>query len=83
MEKRVVEYAGVPVGITVPDGDKLKFIAVKFAVIELDGIVYQTLGELRRAIRDHMSSGNSLAHTLDRGYVPAPVTGPDKALNVA
>lgn len=32
MAKQVIEYAGVPVGIVVPDKDLLKFIAVKFHV---------------------------------------------------
>ena len=37
MKKQVIEYAGVPVGITIPDGDRVKFIAVKYPVIDLDG----------------------------------------------
>ena len=56
MSKQVVEYDGVPVGITVSDGDKLKFIAVKFPVIELDGGLYRDLGELRAAIRRHLET---------------------------
>ncbi len=54
MEKRVIEYAGVPVGISVPDGDRVKFIAVKFPVIELDGGTYRNIVELQLAIHDHM-----------------------------
>ena len=37
MKKQVIEYAGIPVGITIPDGDRVKFIAVKYPVIDLDG----------------------------------------------
>ena len=33
MKKQVIEYAGVPVGIVIPDEDRLKFIAVKFHVV--------------------------------------------------
>ncbi len=54
MEKRVIEYAGVPVGISVPDGDRVKFIAVKFPVIDLDGGTYRNIVELQLAIHDHM-----------------------------
>lgn len=36
MKKQVIEYAGVPVGIVIPDEDRLKFIAVKFHVHDLD-----------------------------------------------
>jgi hypothetical protein len=54
MEKQVIEYAGIPVGITIADGDKLKFIAVKYPVIELDGGTYRNLGELQSAIHQHL-----------------------------
>ena len=36
MQKQVIEYGGEPVGIVVPDEDRLKFIAVKSHVIDLD-----------------------------------------------
>ena len=36
MQKQVIEFAGVPVGIVIPDDDRLKFIAVKFHVHDLD-----------------------------------------------
>lgn len=58
MEKQVVEYAGVPVGISVAEGDRVKFIAVKFPVIELDGGTYNSLDDLQRAIHLHMQSAN-------------------------
>lgn len=56
MEKQVVEYAGVPVGITVPEGDRVKFIAVKFPVIDLDGGTYRNVSELQNAIHRHMQN---------------------------
>ena len=55
MKKQVIEYAGVPVGITIPDGDRIKFIAVKYPVIELDGGVYRSVSELQIAIHQHMA----------------------------
>ncbi|MGG7518873.1 hypothetical protein ACQ3G6_13390 [Allorhizobium undicola] len=54
MEKQVIEYAGVPVGIGVPEGNRIKFIAVKFPVIDLDGGLYGNITELRRAIGQHL-----------------------------
>jgi hypothetical protein len=54
MEKQVIEYAGVPVGITIQDGDRLKFIAVKYPVIALDGGSYQSVSELQSAIHRHI-----------------------------
>ncbi|GEO84485.1 MULTISPECIES: hypothetical protein [Alphaproteobacteria] len=54
MEKQVIEYAGIPVGITIPDGDRLKFIAVKYPVIALDGGSYLNIGELQNAIHQHI-----------------------------
>lgn len=59
MEKQVIEYAGVPVGISVPEGNRVKFIAVKFPVIDLDGGIYGNVAELQRAIRTHMKNNQS------------------------
>ncbi|HBF30588.1 hypothetical protein [Rhizobium sp.] len=59
MEKQVIEYAGVPVGISVPEGNRVKFIAVKFPVIDLDGGVYGNVAELQRAIRSHMKNSEN------------------------
>jgi hypothetical protein len=59
MEKQVIEYAGVPVGISVPEGNRVKFIAVKFPVIDLDGGIYNSVAELQRAIRTHMKNNQS------------------------
>ncbi|SMD07690.1 hypothetical protein [Rhizobium sp. RU36D] len=59
MSKQVVEYDGIPVGITVPEGDRLKFIAVKYPVIELDGGFYHDIAELRSAISNHLERSDS------------------------
>jgi hypothetical protein len=56
MQKQVIEYAGEPVGIVVQDQDRLKFIAVKFHVIDLDEQRFATADDVRRAIRNHVLS---------------------------
>jgi len=55
MQKQVIDYAGLPVGIVIPDGDWLKFIAVKYHVIDLDGQRFKSAGEVRTAIRKHLN----------------------------
>lgn len=62
MAKQVIEYAGVPVGIVVPDKDLLKFIAVKFHVHELDGQHFASSSDVLRAIRKLMSASHASVH---------------------
>lgn len=76
MKKQVIEYAGVPVGITVPDGDRLKFIAVKFPVIDLDGSLYASVGELQTAIHDHMLSSTPDDQAMFFGAANSAEAGP-------
>lgn len=52
MQKQVIEYAGVPVGIVVPHADRLKFIAVKFHVHDLDEKEFDSAEDVKSAIRD-------------------------------
>lgn len=52
MKKQVIEYAGIPVGIVIPDDDRLKFIAVKYHVHDLDEQHFSTPDEVKLAIRD-------------------------------
>lgn len=58
MQKQVIEFGGEPVGIVVPDHDRLKFIAVKFHVIDLDEQRFDTPDDVRLAIRDLVRSRN-------------------------
>ncbi len=51
MTKEVIEYAGQPVGIAVPENGNLKFIAVKFHVMELDNKLYPSVAAVQHAIR--------------------------------
>lgn len=60
MEKQVIEYAGQPVGIAVPEDGKLKFVAVKYAVMDLDNRFYPSVVEVKRAI--HLHVGRNAMH---------------------
>ncbi|MBY5816441.1 hypothetical protein HFN60_12365 [Rhizobium leguminosarum] len=62
MAKQVIEYAGVPVGIVVPDKDLLKFIAVNFHVHDLDGQQFASPSDVLRAIHKLMSASNAGVH---------------------
>lgn len=55
MQKQVIEYGGEPVGIVVPDDNRLKFIAVKFHVIDLDEQRFGSADEVKLAIHDHLA----------------------------
>ncbi len=71
MQKQVIDYAGLPVGIVVPDGDALKFIAVKYHVIDLDGRRFKSAGEVRMAIRDHLAGDSSAQGDISRAPAEA------------
>jgi hypothetical protein len=51
MSKQVVEYGGQPVGIAVPENGELKFIAVKYHVMDLDNRVFPSMTAVQHAIR--------------------------------
>ena len=57
MQKQVIEYRGEPVGIVVPDEDRLKFIAVKFHVIDLDEHRFRSGDVVRLAFHDLVIRG--------------------------
>ncbi|BCH67587.1 hypothetical protein RvVAT039_pl04200 (plasmid) [Agrobacterium vitis] len=62
MSKQVIEYQGIPVGIAVPHSSNLlRFIAVKFHVIDLDDRVYPSVSDLQAAIRMHVNASQALA----------------------
>jgi hypothetical protein len=54
MKRQEVVYEGVPVGIVVPQDGLLKFVAVKFHVIDLDTKLFKSMGELKNAIKAHL-----------------------------
>jgi hypothetical protein len=59
MQKQVIEFGGEPVGIVIPDADRLKFIAVKYHVIDLDEQRFDTPDQVRLAIRELVRSRNT------------------------
>ncbi|MDX1193589.1 hypothetical protein GOL96_18890 [Sinorhizobium medicae] len=64
MSKQTVEVAGEAVGALIPDNGRLRFLAVKFSVWSLDGRVFATRDEARKAV--------AAVHGLER-YVFKPV----------
>jgi len=62
MTRQVIEYAGIPVGIIIPDKNSLKFIAVKFHVYDLDGQHFATASDVLRAIHKMISTAPEGVH---------------------
>ncbi|QRM56538.1 hypothetical protein [Sinorhizobium sp. BG8] len=56
MQKQVIEIGGEAVGVVVPDNDRLKFVAVKYHVWDLDSQRFGSADEVRAAIRQLMSN---------------------------
>ncbi|NTA13883.1 MULTISPECIES: hypothetical protein [Agrobacterium] len=61
MQRQTIEYQGLPVGIAVPSDNKLRFIAVKFHVIDLDNRQFASVAELKSAIQAHLHGEQALA----------------------
>lgn len=59
MEKQVIEIGGEAVGVVVPDQDRLKFVAVKYHVWDLDSQRFNSADEVRVAIRKLISDPSS------------------------
>lgn len=62
MQRQVVEYAGVPVGILIPDSDRLKFIAVKYHVHDLDERHFDSASDVKAAIRELLHANDCGSH---------------------
>ncbi|MEK1897493.1 MAG: hypothetical protein AAAB20_30195 [Rhizobium sp.] len=56
MQRQAVVFNGQEVGIAVPFDNRLKFIAVRFHVIDLDNKLFDTVTDIRRAITDHLAA---------------------------
>jgi len=61
MQRQVIEYGGLPVGIAVNQQDQLRFIAVTFHVIDLDNQIFASVGALKAAIGRHLSARRLIA----------------------
>lgn len=64
MQRQAVVFNGQEVGIVVPEENRLRFIAVRFHVIDLDNKVFDTLADIRRAISEHVVTANANRHAL-------------------
>ncbi|OBZ97189.1 hypothetical protein ADU59_02575 [Pararhizobium polonicum] len=56
MNKQVIEFGGEAVGVVVPDAGRLKFVAVKYHVWDLDSRHFRSADEARTAVRQLMVS---------------------------
>jgi hypothetical protein len=56
MNKQVIEFGGEAVGVVVPEAGRLKFVAVKYHVWDLDSRHFRTADEARAAVRQLMVS---------------------------
>ncbi|MBB4184078.1 hypothetical protein [Sinorhizobium terangae] len=76
MSKQTIEFAGEAVGALMPDNGQLRFVAVKYSVWPLDGQVFQTPEDARRAVamlQAHRQRGPAVRRNPRAG--PAPVAG--------
>lgn len=60
MSKQVIEYGGLPVGIVIPAEGQLRFMAVKFQVMDLDGQLFSSPSAVRRAVGKLMARRSAL-----------------------
>ncbi|MBS1183462.1 MAG: hypothetical protein H6Q99_3342 [Proteobacteria bacterium] len=52
----VIEVAGKAVAVAAPAGDRVRFVAVKYDVWDLDGEIYGSVAEAERAAARHLAS---------------------------
>ncbi|MDX3927055.1 MAG: hypothetical protein QHC90_14770 [Shinella sp.] len=72
MQKQVIEIGGEAVGVLVPDEDRLKFVAVKYHVWDLDSQRFDSADEVRAAIRKLMKDpGTASPAVMQRGVAAA------------
>jgi hypothetical protein len=56
MNKQVIEFDGEAVGVVVPDAGRLKFVAVKYHVWDLDSRRFRSADEARAAVSRLMTA---------------------------
>ncbi len=74
MNKQVIEFGGEAVGVVVPDAGRLKFVAVKYHVWDLDSRHFRSADEARAAVRQLMVSQTGrrpVVHSADTSAVYA------------
>lgn len=47
-----IDVAGEPVGVVLPVNDGYRFLAVKFPVFKIDGLVFESVEAAKRAAHD-------------------------------
>lgn len=55
MQKQVIEFNGEAVGALLPEGDRFRFVAVKYGVWSLDGRLFPRPIEAKQAVRALLS----------------------------
>jgi hypothetical protein len=71
MSKQVIEFGGEAVGVVVPDAGRLKFVAVKYHVWDLDSRHFRSADEARAAVRQLMVSQRSPLAIPSSAVTPA------------
>ncbi|URK88608.1 hypothetical protein LP421_16390 [Rhizobium sp. RCAM05350] len=71
MSKQVIEFGGEAVGVVVPDAGRLKFVAVKYHVWDLDSRHFRSADEARAAVRQLMVSQSAPRRVLGSSGMPA------------
>jgi hypothetical protein len=61
MTREVVEFDGLPVGVAVTENGEVRFMAVKYHVIGLDGRRFRDVSEIKAAIRAHSETWMPIA----------------------
>ncbi|WP_455272976.1 hypothetical protein [Rhizobium herbae] len=70
MSKQVIEFGGEAVGVVVPDAGRLKFVAVKYHVWDLDSRHFRSADEARAAVRQLMVSQSAPRRVLGSSGMP-------------
>ena len=71
MKKQVIEIGGEAVGVVVPDEDRLKFMAVKYSVWDLDSQRFSSADEVPAAIRRLLNDPAASARAISPAAVAA------------
>ncbi len=71
MQKQVIEIGGEAVGVVVPDEDRLKFVAVKYSVWDLDSQRFSSADEVRVAIRRLLNDPSAAQRAMPPANIAA------------
>ena len=71
MQKQVIEIGGEAVGVVVPDEDRLKFVAVKYSVWDLDSQRFSSADEVRVAIRRLLNDPSAARRAMSPANIAA------------